>query len=106
MTWRRATHRCSTPHPHPDNLGRWVLNQDVSDEFEGHALDQSKWLVQGANGEFRAKFLSRPPSQFTQKNAVVEDGKLKIQIRGEPDYPFDPKVNLEGETFETSRSRR
>lgn len=52
----------------------WVINDEFSDEFDGEALDASKWHAKSpywTNG--------RPPAQFKAENVTVEDGKLRIQ---------------------------
>lgn len=66
------------PASDPANAGGWVLNKDMSGEFEGRELDAAKWLVQGTNDEYQSGFIGRAPSQFSTKNVRVEDGKLKI----------------------------
>lgn len=84
-----------------DNNGNWVLNAEMSDEFEADALDEYKWLIQGKNGVYQSSFVGRPPSQFSTNNVRLEDGKLKIQTRWEPDYNFSPKTHPNtGEKFE------
>ena len=89
------------PLTDPDNSGNWVLKENISDEFEGTELDADKWHIQGTNGQYVSNFVGRPPSQFSINNAIVEDGKLKILTRWEPDYPFSPTQHPStGETFE------
>ena len=73
-----------------DNNGNWVLNTTVSDEFEASELDKSKWQIQGENGVYKSNFIGRAPSQFSVDNAIVEDGKLKILTKWEPDFDFHP----------------
>lgn len=51
------------PFSDPNNSGGWVLNQAVSDEFEGTKIDESKWFVEGQNGDFYI-WKGRAPSQF------------------------------------------
>ena len=83
------------------NSGSWVLNPEVSDEFDATVVDETKWLIQGRNGEYQSNFRGRPPSQFSTDNVRLEDGKLKIQTRWEPNYNFSPKTNPNtGEVFE------
>ncbi len=83
------------------NAGGWMLLEEMSDEFEDAELDTAKWLVQGAGGEYKSNFIGRPPSQFSTDNVRIEDGKLKIQSRWEPNYNFDPPVHPNtGEAFE------
>ena len=89
------------PLSDPDNNGGWEFRENVSDEFEDGVLDEEKWLVQGTNGEYRSNFVGRPPSQFSTDNVRIEDGKLKIETRWEPDYPFSPATHPNtGEAFE------
>lgn len=89
------------PMSDPTNTGSWLLNEEVSDEFEGEALDESKWLIQGRNGEYQSNFVGRPPSQFSTENVRLEDGKLKLETKWEPDYNFSPKTHPNtGEKFE------
>ena len=80
------------PHAAPKNTGGWVVNQDVSDEFNGNELDTDKWHVQGTNGEYHNRFMGRAPSQFTPRNVSVDRGFLKITTRWEPDFPFADKA--------------
>lgn len=75
------------PSSDPTNQGGWVLNEDISDEFEGEALDTNKWFIEGQNGDYYI-WKGRPPSQFAPHNVIVEDGKLKLRTQWEPNYPF------------------
>ncbi|WP_158293224.1 family 16 glycosylhydrolase [Tamlana fucoidanivorans] len=91
--------------PNPDyplsdqsNSGNWVLNQDMSDEFEDGTLDESKWHIQGKDGIYKSNFIGRAPSQFSINNAVVESGKLKIVSKWEPDFNFSDKTQTVGGT--------
>lgn len=68
------------------NTGGWVLNKQLSDEFEGTKLDTDKWWAQGDGGYYKWK--GRAPSQFTPRNVVLEDGKLKLRSKWEPDFAF------------------
>ena len=76
------------PASDPMNKDGWVLNEELSDEFEGNRLDPKKWFVEGQNGDYYI-WKGRAPSQFVPHNAIVEDGKLKIRSQWEPNYPFD-----------------
>lgn len=100
----RADGPSSTSHVYPasDPTGAagWVLNEDMSDEFDARDLDRSKWLVQGTDGEYRSHFLGRAPSQFSTGNVRIEAGKLKLQTRWEPDFPFSPKPDAGGRAYE------
>ncbi|MDW5288067.1 family 16 glycosylhydrolase [Formosa sp. PL04] len=82
------------------NMGGWILNTEISDEFEGDVIDESKWLVQGRDGVYQSNFVGRAPSQFSTENVRLEDGKLKLETRWEPEYNFSPKVDAEGTAYE------
>ena len=75
------------PYSDPNNEGGWVLNTEISDEFNGDVIDQDKWFVQGANGEYYI-WKGRAPSQFAPHNVILEDGLLKLRSQWEPDFEF------------------
>lgn len=75
------------PASDPANTGGWILNEYISDEFEGTTIDDSKWFVQGKNGDYYI-WKGRAPSQFAAHNVSVEDGMLKIKTQWEPDFNF------------------
>lgn len=79
------------PHTDPTNVGKWVLNTEISDEFNDKVLDEKKWLIQGRNGEYKSKWLGRNPSQFSTENVRIENNMLKLQTRWEPNFPFANK---------------
>ena len=81
------------PTSDPTNLGGWILNKELSDEFEGTSLDTNRWFIEGQNGDYYI-WKGRAPSQFVPHNVIVEDGKLKLRTQWEPDYPF-AKENYE-----------
>jgi beta-glucanase (GH16 family) len=87
------------PFSDPDNRGGWAFDEAVSDEFEGTKLDRKKWWVEGTNGTFR-KWSGRQPSQFSPDNVRVEDGKLKITARWQPNYNFLDKPDKNGQNYE------
>ena len=95
-----TTYNPSLPLSDQDNNGNWVLNQDVSDEFDATQLDQTKWLIQGTNGVYQSNFKGRAPSQFSTDNVRLENGMLKLETRWEPDYNFNPTVDNNGVTYE------
>ncbi len=78
-----------------DNSEGWVLNEELSDEFEGDRLDPNKWFIEGQNGDYYI-WKGRAPSQFVPHNAIVEDGKLKIRTQWEPDYEFIKESYADG----------
>lgn len=61
--------------PKPPAGKRWVLNPDVSDEFNETKLDTSKWL------DYHPTWMGREPGLFMPSQVSVKDGFL--QIRGE-----------------------
>lgn len=88
------------PFSDSNNTENWVLNTDLTDEFEGKNLDETKWLIQGRNGVYQSNFKGRAPSQFSTENVRLENGKLKLETRWQPDYLFDPKVDKNGDPYE------
>jgi len=88
------------PLSDPTNTGKWILNKKISDEFESTILDEEKWLIQGRNGEFQSNFKGRAPSQFSTDNVRLEDGKLMLETRWEPDYNYSPKFDKDGTKYE------
>ena len=83
------------PASDPDNKGGWVLNEEVSDEFEGDVLDPSKWFIEGQNGDYYI-WKGRAPSQFVPHNVRVENGKLKLRTAWEPEYEFIQETYSDG----------
>ena len=83
------------PASDPNNEGGWVLNEAISDEFEGTELDKDKWFIEGQNGDYYI-WKGRPPSQFAEHNAIVKDGKLKIRTQWEPDFKFAQENYADG----------
>lgn len=75
-----------------ENTGNWLLNTEISDEFEA-PLDETKWLIQGRDNEYQSNFVGRAPSQFSVNNAITASGKLKIITKWEPDFNFRDKFN-------------
>lgn len=87
----------TTVYPYSDlkNKEGWVLNKEISDEFEGTKIDTSKWFVEGQNGDYYI-WKGRAPSQFAPHNVIVENGKLKLRTQWEPDYPFAKEEYADG----------
>jgi len=83
------------PASDPQNMEGWVLNKEVSDEFEAGELDRNKWFVEGENGKYYI-WKGRAPSQFVPHNVRVEDGKLKLRTAWEPDYEFIQESYTDG----------
>lgn len=87
------------PFSDPTNEGGWILNTDVSDEFDAQVIDENKWYIVGKfeNGKPVYKdpdypnkkvWKGRAPSQFSGRNYRLENGKLILETRWEPDFPF------------------
>lgn len=73
---------CSTGHQAPqptvsENMEGWVYNEELSDEFEGNALDTTKWY------DHNPTWLGRQPSLFRRENVRVENGKLILSGKRE-----------------------
>jgi beta-glucanase (GH16 family) len=89
-----------------DNTGNWVLRTDMSDEFTGSTLNSDKWFVSGTDGIFMNHWPGRAPSQFAPENVRVENGKLHITTKWDPNYNFvsytDPDCDCHYETYTTA----
>jgi len=83
------------PASDPNNKDGWVLNEELSDEFEGTSLDTNRWFIEGQNGDYYI-WKGRAPSQFVPHNVIVEDGKLKLRTQWEPDYEFAKENYADG----------
>lgn len=83
------------PASDPNNKGEWVLNEEVSDEFEGKELDRNKWFIEGENGDYYI-WKGRAPSQFVPHNVRVKNGKLKLRTAWEPKYDFIQESYTDG----------
>ncbi|QCX37605.1 glycosyl hydrolase family protein [Aureibaculum algae] len=84
-----------SPFSDPDNKEGWVLNEEISDEFEGTKIDTTKWFVEGQNGDYYI-WKGRAPSQYVPHNVVVENGNLKLRTQWEPDYNFAKESYADG----------
>ncbi|MDX6747899.1 family 16 glycosylhydrolase [Polaribacter sp. PL03] len=82
------------------NKGGWKLRTDISDEFDGDLIDEDKWYIVGkfdAQGNpfyihpdkpNKKVWKGRAPSQFSGRNYRLENGKLILETRWEPEFPF------------------
>lgn len=93
------------PITDPNNAGNWVLNHEVSDEFNNAEIDEDLWYIVGkfVDGKPVYKHPDKPnknvwkgraPSQFSGRNYRLEDGILKLEIRWEPDFPFSEEIRV------------
>ena len=78
-----------------ENKEGWVLNEEISDEFEGTEIDKEKWFVEGQNGDYYI-WKGRAPSQYAPHNVVVKDGKLVLKTQWEPDFNFAKEAYADG----------
>lgn len=76
------------PVSDPANAGGWILNEAVSDEFDGTALDSEKWLNLGLNGDYYGEWKGRAPSQFNPANVSLSGGFLSLVSKWEPGFSF------------------
>ncbi len=56
----------------------WVKVEYLSDEFEGHELDASKWQKEPVGNDW--SWIGRPPGLFKASNVKVDDGKLQVTV--------------------------
>ncbi|MGA9659817.1 MAG: family 16 glycosylhydrolase [Asticcacaulis sp.] len=91
------------PVSDPTNSGGWVLNTEVSDEFNASTIDENRWYIVGKFEEGKPVYKhpdlpekkvwkGRAPSQFSGRNYRLEDGQLKLEARWEPDFPFSKDI--------------
>ncbi len=80
------------PASDPQNRGNWVLREDMSDDFEGDSVDTNKWVVEGTNGEY-PNWIGRAPAQFAAENVRVENGKLYLTTKWDPDFNYSKVVD-------------
>lgn len=80
------------PMSDPTNSGGWILNEHMSDEFEGEELDRSKWWILGEEKDeeriYRNKWKGRAPGQFVGHNVFLENGELVLRSQWEPEFDF------------------
>ncbi|MFI3331994.1 MAG: family 16 glycosylhydrolase [Rikenellaceae bacterium] len=93
------------PFSDPENTGNWVLNTEISDEFNGTELDEDRWFIVGKFVDGKPTYIhpdkpdkkvwtGRAPSQFSGRNHRFEDGILKLEARWEPDFPFIEEIHV------------
>lgn len=85
------------------NAGGWILNKEVSDEFNASAVNEDRWFIVGKFKDGQPQYVhpddpkkwvwkGRAPSQFSGRNYRLENGILKLEARWEPDFPFSDEV--------------
>lgn len=79
------------PYPpiQPPSSKKWIFDDDMSDEFDGSALDLSRWAIENENWK------GRPPGWFSKENVKLYKGlhsnALMLESKEEkqrpPGYP-------------------
>ena len=64
---------CVAAPPQPPEGYKWVPNEKFSDEFNGAALDTSKWH------DHHPRWKGRPPAKFMPYTLSLKDGMLQIK---------------------------
>lgn len=93
------------PLSDPENQGKWVLNKEISDEFDTDKIDEERWYIVGKFEDGKPVYKhpdlpnkkvwkGRAPSQFSGRNYRLEDGKLILETRWEPDFPFSDEIRI------------
>lgn len=57
---------------------KWVKVEELTDEFDGTTLDETKWQKEPIGNDWM--WDGRPPALFKASNVVVEDGKLNVTV--------------------------
>lgn len=63
--------------PSPGSL-KWVPVEELSDEFDGHSLDHSKWQDEPIGNDW--VWDGRAPALFKAENVRVEEGELRVTV--------------------------
>lgn len=74
--------------PRPEGK-KWVKVEQMSDEFDGDTLDESKW-----KNTDPARWMGRAPAIFKKDVATVGDGNLKLTV-----YEMDAPQVINGKTW-------
>lgn len=81
-------HGQNYPASDPTNSEGWILNEALSDEFDGNSLDKDKWWILGENNDYRNKWKGRAPAQFAPENVAVINNELILYSKWDPDFEF------------------
>ncbi|WP_404306066.1 LamG domain-containing protein [Neorhodopirellula lusitana] len=71
---------------------RWVPVDEMSDEFAGDSLDDSKWNPHPSGDGWNWR--GRPPALFVPENVTVKDGKMNVTVS-----KLDSPVERKGQSF-------
>lgn len=85
-------HTDSLPLSDQQNRSGWVRQPELSDEFDGNALDSTKWRPEYPGWK------GRQPARFSPANVAVRDGSLQLTMRKEPIPPELAAPGYEGYT--------
>lgn len=88
------------PLSDPGNTGKWKLNADISDEFDAASIDTEKWFIQGTDSVYKSNFVGHAPAHFSTANVRLEDGKLKLQTKWDPEFKFSKEYDKKGTKYE------
>ena len=69
--------RAANDFPCPIKHGQWELFPDLSDEFNGNRLDDTKWFPNNPG------WLGRQPGYFNPKNVRIDGGMLHLDAKKE-----------------------
>ena len=81
--------------PVPPDGHRWEVIKELSDEFDGTELDESKWHDHNPN------WVGRVPGKFMPSSVSVAGGHLRIQLK--PLIPADGKFNIAAGTIQSKQ---
>ena len=56
----------------------WVAVEELSDEFNGDQIDESKWQLDPVGNGWG--WIGRPPGLFLRDNVRAEDGRMKVTV--------------------------
>lgn len=79
----------ASPVPCPLGEG-WEFCEAFSDEFNGSALDETKWW--GTN----PTWVGRQPAKFLAENVSVSDGFLRLRATNVPDDFYSERERQQG----------
>ena len=71
---------------------KWVLVENMSDEFDGTTLDTEKWQDKPVGNGWN--WDGRPPGLFRPENVVIKDGNMNVTVS-----KLDSPVTKEEHTF-------
>ncbi|ANQ52378.1 family 16 glycosylhydrolase [Flammeovirga sp. MY04] len=77
---------------------KWTLISELSDEFDNSVLDSNKWFIQGKNNEYHL-WKGSAPAQFNGSNTYLNNGKLVIETKWEPQFDFSQE-KFNGRSYE------